>query len=64
MMSQLKEANFQITGMTCAACATKIEKALNKIDGVEEANVNLALEKAKITFDPAQTESEQFKKKG
>ncbi|WP_117157003.1 heavy metal translocating P-type ATPase [Paraliobacillus quinghaiensis] len=39
-----------ITGMTCAACSTRIEKVLNKIDGVE-ANVNLAMEKASIEYD-------------
>jgi copper ion binding protein len=35
-----------LTGMTCANCATNIERALNKVDGVLEANVNLASEKA------------------
>lgn len=40
-----------ITGMTCAACATRIEKVLNKMDTVD-ANVNLATEKAAITFEP------------
>ena len=34
------------TGMTCAACSTRIEKGLNKMDGVLEANVNLALRKS------------------
>ena len=38
--------------MTCAACATRIEKGLKKMDGVEEANVNLALEKSMVKFDP------------
>ena len=32
--------------MTCAACSTRIEKGLNKMDGVLQANVNLALEKS------------------
>ena len=38
--------------MTCAACATRIEKGLKKMEGVEEANVNLALEKAMVKYDP------------
>jgi P-type Cu+ transporter len=38
-----------LTGMTCANCATNIERALNKVDGVLEANVNLANEKAFVT---------------
>ncbi|WP_270573045.1 heavy metal translocating P-type ATPase [Bacillus glycinifermentans] len=53
-MSERKEATLQISGMTCAACAARIEKSLKKLDGVEDANVNLALEKSKIVYDPAQ----------
>jgi Cu+-exporting ATPase len=44
--------DFQITGMTCAACATRIEKGLNKMPGVSKANVNLALETARVEFSP------------
>ena len=39
--------------MTCAACSTRIEKGLNKMDGVLQANVNLALEKASVEFNPS-----------
>jgi P-type Cu+ transporter len=53
MSDKVIENQFQITGMTCAACANRIEKGLKKMDGVKEANVNLALEKAIIQFDPA-----------
>ena len=42
-----------IEGMTCASCATRIEKRLNKLDGVE-ASVNYATENAAVTFDPTQ----------
>ncbi|WP_275950877.1 heavy metal translocating P-type ATPase [Cytobacillus citreus] len=52
-MQKMHESQFQVTGMTCAACATRIEKGLNKMDGVLEANVNLALEKATVKFDGA-----------
>ncbi len=41
-----------ITGMTCASCAARVEKRLNKLDGVE-ASVNYATETASVTFDPA-----------
>ena len=41
-----------ITGMTCASCATRVEKRLNKLEGVE-ASVNYATETASVTFDPA-----------
>jgi Cu+-exporting ATPase len=44
MSDAQKETTLQITGMTCAACAIRIEKGLNKVEGVSEANVNLALE--------------------
>lgn len=47
-----EQATLQITGMTCAACANRIEKGLKKMDGVTEANVNFALERATVTFDP------------
>ncbi|WP_144547234.1 cation-translocating P-type ATPase [Bacillus sp. X1(2014)] len=47
---------LDITGMTCAACSTRIEKVLNKMDGVQ-ANVNLAMETAAISFDTEQVSS-------
>jgi len=49
-MSEARQLTLGIEGMTCAACATRIEKSLNRMDGVE-ANVNLALEKATIMYD-------------
>ncbi|URM31014.1 heavy metal translocating P-type ATPase [Cytobacillus firmus] len=59
----LKEVQLPISGMTCAACATRIEKGLNKMEGVESANVNLALEKASILYNPEVTEVANFEKK-
>ena len=44
---------LQIGGMTCASCVRRIEKALNKLDGVTTAQVNLATEVASITYTPA-----------
>ena len=38
--------------MTCAACSARIEKVLNKMDGIAQANVNLALEQASIEYNP------------
>lgn len=61
-MSQ-KEATLQISGMTCAACATRIEKGLKRIEGVEEANVNFALEKTNIKYDSDKTDVTKFKEK-
>ncbi|MED0965995.1 heavy metal translocating P-type ATPase [Bacillus paramycoides] len=62
-MNEQKEANLQISGMTCAACANRIEKGLKKVEGVHDANVNFALEKTKIMYDPAKTNPQQFKEK-
>jgi Cu+-exporting ATPase len=42
-----------ITGMSCATCAVNIEKGLSQMEGVVDANVNFATEKATVTFDPA-----------
>lgn len=43
--------NFEVTGMTCAGCAGRVEKAVASMQGVESANVNLALEKLDVSFD-------------
>jgi len=48
-----QQTTLQIAGMTCAACANRIEKGLKKLEGVEDANVNFALEKASVTYDPS-----------
>ncbi|WP_347709259.1 heavy metal translocating P-type ATPase [Bacillus sp. FJAT-47783] len=58
-----KETNFHITGMTCAACSNRIERSLNKTAGVKEATVNLALEKAKVTFDSEEINRAELKDK-
>ncbi|WP_301108508.1 heavy metal translocating P-type ATPase [Sporosarcina sp.] len=47
-----QKREIAITGMTCAACANRIEKGLKRLDGVASANVNFATEKAAVTFDP------------
>ncbi|MDP7992798.1 heavy metal translocating P-type ATPase [Bacillus sp. MHSD_36] len=62
-MNEQKEVNLQISGMTCAACANRIEKGLKKVEGVHDANVNFALEKTKIMYDPQKTNPQQFKEK-
>ena len=54
------EKTLQIQGMTCSACANRIEKGLSKIEGVEKANVNFALESSTIIFDPVQTNVKEF----
>ncbi|WP_342577958.1 heavy metal translocating P-type ATPase [Psychrobacillus sp. FSL K6-2843] len=63
MENNIKQTSYKITGMTCAACSARIEKVINKMDGVEEANVNLALEKSVIKYDPDKVTEEDFEKK-
>lgn len=46
-----RKVSFNIGGMSCAACAARIEKSLSKLEGVRQANVNLAIEKATVDFD-------------
>ncbi len=54
---------LDLEGMTCASCAMRIEKGLNKVSGVRVASVNLATEQATVTYDPAQTNVEQMVQK-
>lgn len=63
MTQEIKEAVLPITGMTCASCAVRIEKGLKKVEGVEEANVNFALERTSIKYNPSVVRIEDFKKK-
>ncbi|QEY26682.1 heavy metal translocating P-type ATPase [Neisseria zalophi] len=55
-----QKARFQIEGMTCQACASRIEKVLNKKDFVAEAGVNFAGEEAQVVFDDSQTDIESL----
>lgn len=57
-----EELKLDITGMTCAACSARIEKVLNKMDGVE-ANVNLAMESAAVSFENEKVSSDEIIKK-
>ncbi|WP_408011490.1 heavy metal translocating P-type ATPase [Pseudalkalibacillus sp. A8] len=62
-MGVMKETNLKISGMTCAACAIRIEKGLKKIDGVQDANVNFALEKSSIKYDSEKADIKKFQDK-
>lgn len=57
------QATFAIEGMTCASCSMRVEKGLKKVPGVTDAQVNLATEKATVTYDSAQTGVEQMVQK-
>ncbi|HEL1608324.1 TPA: copper-translocating P-type ATPase [Streptococcus suis] len=50
LVDNLVTESYDISGMTCASCALTVEKALGKLEGVEEVSVNLATEKATIRY--------------
>jgi Cu+-exporting ATPase len=54
MPEAVKKAALNIKGMTCASCAARIEKVLSKMAGVQEVNINFAVEKASIAFNPGE----------
>src|SRR5215203_1771562 len=53
MREEWTRISLPVTGMTCAACARRVEKALSGTDGVRAANVNFAAEKATVEYDLA-----------
>ena len=59
--SASQTADLPLLGMHCAACANRIEKALNRAPGVENCNVNYATERATVTYDAAQTDALQLR---
>lgn len=57
----MEHLTLKIGGMTCAACARNVENALRKTEGVSDAAVNIATEKANIEYDPALTNTVKLK---
>ncbi len=51
-MAELVKETLEIEGMHCAGCVSSVKDFLDELEGVEEANVNLATEKAQVTYDP------------
>lgn len=47
-----EKVTLKVQGMTCSACSNRVEKALNRMEGILSANVNLAVEKATIEYTP------------
>ncbi|WP_426448275.1 heavy metal translocating P-type ATPase [Paenibacillus sp. S-38] len=58
-----EQTTLKISGMTCAACAVRIEKGLNKLEGVSNATVNFAMEQASVAYDPAKVGTEAIEQK-
>lgn len=58
-MSEAKKT-FSIKGMHCASCVLILERALKKVEGVSQANVNLATTRATVTYDPQKVTNEHL----
>ena len=59
--STTRQENFPILGMSCAACAARVDKTLNKQPGVCQASVNYAAATALVEYNPAQTSPEALR---
>ncbi len=57
----IKKTTVPVTGLHCASCVGRVEEVLRKTDGVEEANVNLALETTRIVYDSAKVDMTDIK---
>ncbi len=55
----LHHIDLGVTGMTCTSCSSRVERKLNKVDGVE-ATVNFATEEASVSYDPTTTSVEDL----
>jgi Cu+-exporting ATPase len=55
-----QQLQLPVTGMTCASCSNRVERALKKVPGVQAASVNLASEQAAVTYDPEQAAPAQL----
>ncbi len=59
-MTKIQTLTLPVGGMTCASCVVRVEKALKEVEGVSGASVNLATEKATVTFDPGLVSAEDL----
>jgi Cu+-exporting ATPase len=56
LSSELQTIDIPVEGMTCASCVGRVEKAIRSVDGVTAANVNLATERAHVSFAPGEAD--------
>ena len=57
---EIKSLTLPVEGMTCASCVARVEKALKKVDGISEVNVNLATEKVTLSYDSSLVNVSKF----
>ena len=58
--AKMKTVRIPVQGMTCAVCAANVKKALQSVDGVQEAEVDLARREARVRYDDGKVPSEQL----
>lgn len=56
-----RQVDLPISGMTCASCVRRVERSLSKVAGVADASVNLATDKARVSYDPNVTRLDDIK---
>ncbi|HZD05256.1 MAG TPA: heavy metal translocating P-type ATPase, partial [Longimicrobiales bacterium] len=59
-MALERDLTLPVTGMTCVNCAATVERTLKKTEGVEEASVNFATERATVRFDPTRVRADEL----
>src|SRR4028118_1008520 len=60
--AEVREASLGVSGMTCASCVGRVEKALKKVPGVLDVSVNMATEKARVEYLPSVAEMRDLKR--
>ena len=63
VVRNLKKESFRVSGMSCASCAARIEKVLNKLSGIYNATVNFANESLQVEYDEDEISLEEIKEK-
>jgi P-type Cu+ transporter len=58
---QTNEASILVSGMTCASCVRRVERGLEKLDGVQSVSVNMATERATVSYDPSAVRPEDLR---
>ncbi|EOU1825542.1 copper-translocating P-type ATPase [Clostridium perfringens] len=63
VVRNLKKESFKVSGMSCASCAARIEKVLNKLSGISNATVNFANESLQVEYDEDEISLKEIKEK-
>ena len=56
----MKKGKYDVTGMTCSACSSRVDKAVRKLEGVNEVSVNLLTNSMEVSYDENVTSSDKI----